>query len=736
MSTLPTGALADAPLDAPHVEGARTSSFDPSADPVLSVRDLHVRFNTENGVMHAVRGVGFDLRPGEVLGIVGESGSGKSVTSLAIMGLLPETAKVEGSIRYGDTELVGRSDRQMCELRGKDIAMVFQDPLSSLTPVFTIGRQLDDAIRIHNPGWGRDRRRARAIELLTNVGIPAPESRLKAYPHHFSGGMRQRVMIAIAMANEPSVLICDEPTTALDVTIQAQILELLRRANELTGCAVIMITHDLGVIAGIADNVLVMYGGRPVEVADTRTLYSRPLMPYTVGLLASVPRIDQRAEGDLVAIEGHPPNLLTEPTGCPFAPRCPLARAECEQGEPELAEVRPGHRAACVLSTQIADGDVSTDAIFASPEASENALERTPREQRPVALELTDVVKHFPLTKGAVVKKRIGTVRAVDGVSFDVREGECLALVGESGSGKTTTLLEIMEMDRGQEGVIRIGEATNRRGDSTDRRQFARFAREVRKQVQMVFQDPLSSLDPRFTVFEVIAEPLENMDLPPAQVKQRVFELMRLVGLQADHVNRFPSQFSGGQRQRIAIARALAISPRLVVLDEPVSALDVSIQAGVLNMLDDLKHELSLSYLLVAHDLSVVRRVADRVAVMYLGRIVEYGDVEQIFDHPRHPYTQALLSAIPIPDPEIEQKRRRIILKGDLPSPLDVPTGCSFATRCPIFAHLDEEKRRKCLGVEPALEPVPPVEAGAAPAQDHEFACFFPEQVVPDPTGV
>lgn len=692
-----------------HAANEHASRYDASAEPVLSVRDLNVRFNTENGVNHAVRGVSFDVRPGEVLGIVGESGSGKSVTSLAVMGLLPATAKVTGSISYRGQELVGKTDRQMCSFRGVEIAMVFQDPLSSLTPVFTIGRQLDDAIRVHNPRMNSQERRERAIELLKTVGIPSPADRLRAYPHQFSGGMRQRVMIAIALANNPSVLICDEPTTALDVTIQAQILEVLRRANELTGAAIVMITHDLGVIAGVADNVMVMYGGRPVEYTDTRTLFRQPLMPYTVGLLSSVPRVDVSRGGDLVSIDGSPPNLLQAPTACPFAPRCPLAAEPCMDGEPELVDHGNGHFAACARSAEIHDGTVSTQDIFVAHESAAQ-LESTPREERRTVLALENVSKHFPLTKGGLVKREIGTVRAVDGVSFDVREGECLALVGESGSGKTTTLLEIMELDRKQTGTITIGDVTNH-----GRAGAAQQA--VRRTVQMVFQDPLSSLDPRFTVYEVLAEPLEMTRMSSQEIKERVFELMRLVGLQPDHVNRFPVQFSGGQRQRIAIARALAVNPQLVVLDEPVSALDVSIQAGVLNMLNDLKARLKLSYLLVAHDLSVVRHISDRVVVMYLGKIVEHGDVDQIFDNPRHPYTQALLSAIPIPDPVIEESRERIILAGDLPSPLDVPTGCRFATRCPIYAMLPEDKQQRCLHEEPPLQAVDSEQA---------FACFYP----------
>jgi peptide/nickel transport system ATP-binding protein len=697
------------------VESVRSSDrYDPTADPVLQVRDLYVRFNTENGTNHAVRGVSFDLRPGEVLGIVGESGSGKSVTSLAIMGLLAETAKTEGSIRLKGDELLGLSDKKMCAYRGDDIAMVFQDPLSSLTPVFTIGRQLDDAIAIHNPKMAKQDRIDRAVELLDVVGIPSPRERLTAYPHQFSGGMRQRVMIAIAMANEPSVLICDEPTTALDVTIQAQILEVLRRANELTGCAVIMITHDLGVIAGVADNVMVMYGGRGVEYADTHSLYQQPLMPYTAGLLASVPRADRPGGGNLVSIDGNPPNLLEEPTGCPFAPRCPLATDACLDGEPAFTEYEDGRYAACLRTPEIRRGEIDPGREFTDKSPKHETTAREGRPESEPVLELKDVQRHFPLTKGGIIKKRIGTVRAVDGVSFDIREGECLALVGESGSGKTTTLLEIMEMDPEQVGTVSL---TGVKG--SDRTKASAKAR--RTAVQMVFQDPLSSLDPRFTVYEIIAEPLEIIGMPAKQIQDRVFELMELVGLQPDHVNRFPVQFSGGQRQRIAIARALAVNPRLVVLDEPVSALDVSIQAGVINTLNRLKDELNLSYMLVTHDLSVVRHIADRIAVMYLGKLVESGSTKEIFENPQHPYTQALLSAIPIPDPVVEETRQRIILSGDLPSPLNMPEGCNFTSRCPLYARLPEDKQAVCRSAHPGETRI---------GDDHEFTCYFPQELV------
>lgn len=681
-------------------------------EPVLSVRDLNVRFNSENGVVHAVRGVDFDLLPGKTLGIVGESGSGKSVTSMAIMGLLPETAEVTGSVRLHGQELLGLSDAQMCKYRGNDLAMVFQDPLSSLTPVFTIGTQIIEALTVHNPKMSSKAKEARAVELLTLVGIPSPQARLKSFPHEFSGGMRQRVMIAIAIANDPRVLIADEPTTALDVTIQAQVLEVMHKAQEETGAALVMITHDLGVVAGMADDIMVMYAGKPVETGSVDQLYYSPRMPYTMGLLGAVPRVDVSAETSLVPIEGMPPNLITPPTGCSFAPRCPLAGPECLSGEPPLRLVPgdDGHRAACVKMEEFGAG-VDVHEIFKAPPVPVSKFEGTPRTERTTVLELKDVKKHFPLMKGSLFKKRIGTVKAVDGLSFDIREGECFSIVGESGCGKTTTLLEIMEFSKDQPGEITIGGVNSKAATSAAEKTA------MRKSLQIVFQDPTGALDPRFTVYEALAEPLENLGTPKSEIRKRIMELMKLVGLQPDHVNRFPNQFSGGQRQRIGIARALAVNPKLVVLDEPVSALDVSVQAGVINLLDKLRAELGLSYLMVAHDLSVVRHISNRVAVMYLGKIVEVGDVDSVFDNPRHPYTRALLSAIPVPDPEAERSRERIILKGDLPTPLDAPRGCNFASRCPIFAALPEDKRTKCLELEP------PLENGGG---DHQFACFYP----------
>ncbi len=696
-----------------------------SGAPLLQVRGLRVAFPSENGRVHAVRGVDLDVRRGEVLALVGESGSGKSVTSTAIMGLLDETASVSGSVRLHGTEILGRSDSYMSRLRGSQIAMVFQDPLSALTPVYTVGQQIVEALKIHRRGIGDADARKRAVELLDLVGIPNPEVRINAYPHEFSGGMRQRAVIAIAIANDPDLIIADEPTTALDVTIQAQILDVLRAAKQETGAGVIMITHDLGVVAGMADRVAVMYAGRIVEAGDVDDIFYRSRMPYTIGLLGALPRLDSKKDSALATLDGSPPSLLAEPTGCPFAPRCPMAEDECLEGEPALTRVRPDggsdasgeapagpQLSACRRFPRIEEKDLGYQDIYPLPRLKTPKELDLPREQREEVLRVTDLVKEFPLMKGAVFKRRVGTVHAVSGISFDVRRGETLALVGESGCGKTTTLLEVLDLKAPQSGSIVVL--------SKDTAEISRARRRaMRRDIQIVFQDPMASLDPRLPVFDLIAEPLRANGWRRGEIGTRVRELMALVGLEPSHANRYPRNFSGGQRQRIGIARALALNPSLLVLDEPVSALDVSIQAGVINLLDELRATLGLSYLFVAHDLSVVRHIADRVAVMYLGRIVEIGDVDAVFDAPAHPYTQALLSAIPIPDPAKERTRSRIILEGDLPSPANPPSGCPFRTRCPKFANdLTDDERLACIGAMPDSSSL-----GA----DHGAACYYPE---------
>ncbi|RJL34426.1 ABC transporter ATP-binding protein [Bailinhaonella thermotolerans] len=676
--------------------------------PVLEVSDLNVTFGSGTDAVRAVRGVDYSIAPGEVLGIVGESGSGKSVTSLAVMGLLPDDARVSGSVRLHGQELIGRRDKEMTRLRGKAISMVFQDPLSALTPVYTVGDQIAEAVRIHQD-VSRDKAARRAVELLDLVGIPSPEQRARAFPHEFSGGMRQRAMIAMAIANDPDVIICDEPTTALDVTIQAQVLEVLKTAQTETGAGIVMITHDLGVVAGFVDRVLVMYAGRPVEKGLVDDVYYRPRMPYTMGLLGSIPRLDTGDREPLVPIEGNPPSMSALPPGCPFEPRCPLSIPECEAGEPPLIPVPgEGHSAACIRTQTIENRGLTPRDVFKAGPAG--AVARGDRAGRPTVLMVDRLVKHYPLMKGAVFKRRVGTVHAVDGVSFDIREGETLGLVGESGSGKTTTLMEILRLAPPQSGrVVVLGRDTAKLGRND------RMA--IRRDMQVVFQDPLASLDPRLTVQDILAEPLTTHGL---EVGSRVRELLGLVGLDASFASRYPQEFSGGQRQRIGIARALALEPRLIVLDEPVSALDVSIQAGVINLLESLKIRLGLSYLFVAHDLAVVRHIAERVAVMYLGWIAEIGAVRDVYDTPAHPYTQSLLSAIPLPDPRKERERRRILLEGDLPSPADPPRGCRFHTRCPKFKSLPEAQRALCVDQEPELRPL---------GGDQAAACHYAERL-------
>jgi len=681
---------------------------------VLEVSDLHVTFGSEAGPVRAVRGLNFSLAAGETMAIVGESGSGKSVTSLAIMGLHPETASITGSIKLHGDELLGRSDQAMSQLRGDSLAMIFQDPLSALTPVYSIGDQIVEAIQVHHD-VSKSAGMKRAVDLLDLVGIPNPDVRVRSFPHEFSGGMRQRAMIAMSIANDPDVIIADEPTTALDVTIQAQVLEVLKKAQKETGAAMIMITHDLGVVAGIADRVTVMYAGRPVEQGTVDEIFYRPRMPYTVGLLGSVPRLDATEKHALATVEGNPPSVVNLPPGCPFAPRCPMVTAQCTVAEPDLAATdQPGHVAACIHSGRIAAENLNYADIFPVPLIPESVLVRVPREERKTVLRLEDMKRHYPLMKGAVVRRRVGTVFAVDGIDLEIKEGETLGLVGESGCGKSTTLLEILNLKPPTGGRVSVlGTDVGALGRS-DRKK-------LRRDLQVVFQDPMASLDPRMPVFDLIAEPLGVFKVDKAQIEKRVADLLRLVGLEPSHANRYPQQFSGGQRQRIGIARALALEPKVIVLDEPVSALDVSIQAGVINLLDELKAKLGLSYLFVAHDLAVIRHIADRVAVMYLGKIVELGEVNRVYEHPTHPYTQALLSAIPIPDPRKERTRNRILLTGDLPSPANPPSGCKFRTRCQKFPTLTQPQQRACVDVVPDLF--------AVGDRDHVSACHYNEEV-------
>jgi peptide/nickel transport system ATP-binding protein len=676
--------------------------------PLLEVRNLSVTFPQRTGDVRAVRDISYEIHSGEFLGIVGESGSGKSVSSLAIMGLLPDTAQIEGEILFEGRSLLKLNDRELSDIRGKDIAIIFQDPLSSLTPVYTIGDQVGEALRLHDRSLSRLASVSRAVELLRLVGIPDPERRVKAFPHEFSGGMRQRAMIAMAIANNPKLIIADEPTTALDVTIQAQILEVLQEAKRITGAAVSLITHDLGVIAGHADRVGVMYAGKLVELGTVDQVFAEPTMPYTVGLLRSVPNILTAGTERLVPLDGRPPSLANLPAGCPFAARCPVAIAECSTVEPEfIAHGKDNlHLSACHRADEISDGTLERAQIFPRPIALASALAKD-QSSEPI-LTVSDLARSFPLTRGGVFRRNVGSVHAVDGVSFELRPGRTLGIVGESGCGKTTTILEIMELTQPQHGRI-VFEGV----DVATLTPKAR--RSMRADIQLVFQDPSAAVDPRLPVGEVIAEPLLVQGIPKAERDARVADLLDLVGLDHSMADRYPHEFSGGQRQRIGIARALSTSPKVLVLDEPVSALDVSIQAGVINLLQDLRDTLGLSLIFVAHDLAIVRQIADDVAVMYLGRVVEYGPITTVFGEPKHPYTQALMSAAPIPDPQVERSRKKIILDGDLPSVSDEIVGCRFRTRCPLYPMLDAAAQSRCKTDDPAL-----VSHG-----DVEVACHF-----------
>ncbi|MGI9332158.1 MAG: ABC transporter ATP-binding protein [Gammaproteobacteria bacterium] len=666
--------------------------------PLLSVRDLVTRFRTENGTVHAVNGISYQVDSGESLAIVGESGSGKSVGVLSIMGLIPSPP---GWVESGEVLLKGRdllrlSADELRQVRGKDIAMVFQDPMTSLNPVLTIGLQLTEAIRAHQ-ALGARAARDRAVEYLELVGIAAPRKRFDDYPHRFSGGQCQRIMIAMALTCEPDLLIADEPTTALDVTIQAQITELVAGLQQRLGMAIIWITHDLGVVAGLVDRVAVMYAGNIVEMAPVAALYAHASHPYTRGLLESIPSI-ATARGRLAPIPGSPPDLLEAPVHCPFVGRCRFASARCFAENPGMEEVADRHYSACWNWREVRD--------IEPPETTAKAAPETPqRTASEVLLEVRDLETHFPIRRG-VLRRTVGYVKAVDGVSLTIERGETLGLVGESGCGKSTTgqtILQLVERTAGE--VVLDGRSLT----ELDRPQL----RKARRDMQMIFQDPYASLNPRMTAGNLIGEALRIHAIGDADERRRkVVELLDLVGLDRAFVNRYPHEFSGGQRQRIGIARALATAPSFIVADEPISALDVSIQAQIVNLLQDLKARLELTYLFIAHDLAMVRYMSDRVAVMYLGRIVEIGAKDDVFDRPLHPYTSALLSAIPVPDPTAESSRRRIVLEGDVPDPAAPPPGCPFHPRC-------RHAEARCMSQVPVLRALGP---------SHEAACHIAEQ--------
>ncbi len=635
---------------------------------LLSVHDLKTYFRTGEGLARAVDGISFDIHKGQTFALVGESGCGKSVTALSIMQLVPEPTGyiAGGQIFYRDTDIVRLSEWEKRRIRGNEISMIFQEPMTSLNPVFTIGDQIVEAIRLHQ-NLDKSKARRKAVEMLDLVGISEPEQRFKDYPHQFSGGMKQRVMIAIALSCQPGLLIADEPTTALDVTIQAQVLDLIRELQKEMGTAVLLITHDLGVVAETAERIAVMYAGKIVEITDRRELFESPYHPYTQRLLESLPTRQKRGYA-LQTISGRVPKAISYLPGCRFADRCHRVMPDCHSVAPELVEVSPGHQVSCHLYSGF---QPRTSGIEHQASSIEYRVSST---QSPI-IQTAGFKVYFDIRKG-LFKKTVGHVRAVDGVDLTIRKGRTLALVGESGCGKTTLGKGLLQLISPTDGSVVY--------DNVDLMKLRR--KELfpyRRKLQIVFQDPYSSLNPRMMVGEIIQEGMmaHGIGSGKAEREERVREIMLKVGLDPDMVRRYPHEFSGGQRQRIGIARCLAVEPEFLVCDEATSALDVSVQAQVLNLLKDLQGELNLTYLFITHDLSIVEYFADEVMVMYLGRIVERGTTEDIFDNFKHPYTRALLSAIPRIDPE--SGRKAIKLEGDVPSPANPPPGCHFHPRCP-----------------------------------------------------
>jgi len=659
--------------------------------PVFAVRDLRVEFGHGENAVRAVAGVSYELRAGETLGVVGESGSGKSVTVMAALGLLSPAAqaRVTGEVLFDGRNLLAMGPRERRAMLGGDIAMIFQDPISALNPVQRIGDQIAETLLLHDSAMTAAAARARAVELLALTGVPRPDVRARQYPHEFSGGMCQRAMIALAIANKPKVIIADEPTTAVDVSVQAQILELLRIAARETGAATVLISHDMGVIAEMADRICVMYGGRVVESGPAAAVLTSPQNPYTKGLLACIPWLGDRV-ARLNPIPGQPPSGAEIAHGCVFASRCGLrlGREACVEVTPLLRDLTgEGERlTACHFAEEL---PAQAPMLPARPASVQTGT--VPRPDTEPLLVVRDLVKHFPVGR-TVFGRPLGLLQAVAGVDLAIHPGETLGLVGESGCGKSTTAKLIMGLEQATSGAIMF--------DGTDIVTASpRRMRRIRQDIAMVFQNPKKSLNPRLSVGDNVAEPLRLAGgFDAAARRARVRELFEQVGLRADYAGRMPAELSGGQQQRVAIARALALRPKLIVMDEPVSALDVSVQAQILNLLNDLKSELGLAYLFVSHDLSVVRHVSDRVAVMYLGRIVETAPSNEIFDAPRHPYTRALLASVPSPYINATGERvRRAPLQGDPPSPVNPPSGCRFRSRCSLTQDI-------CAEIEPPLD--------------------------------
>lgn len=668
--------------------------------PLLQIKDLHTDIEIRNGVVRALSGVDLHVNPGETLGIVGESGSGKTMTALSLMGLLPQGGKVSsGSIILDGQDLTQLPLKEKRKLRGTKVGMIFQDPLTSLNPTMKIGLQVCEPLRVHEK-LSKRAALARAVEILKRVGMPRPEVVINNYPHQLSGGMRQRVMIAMALVCKPRILIADEPTTALDVTTQMQILDLIDELRDEYKMGVILITHDLGVVAGHTDRVAVMYAGRIVETAPTKTLFTEPKHRYTSSLMAALPERALEAGTKLFSIPGAPPSLTNLPVGCRFAARCLWATDECRAGYPDLSG-DDSHTFSCFHPVQ--EGDESPAVLQAKLDSdkAEDAANSTPQISHEVLLDVKEASREYESAGSGFFKRDKGVVSAVDRVSITVNKGETYGLVGESGCGKSTVGRLIAGLEPPSGGAIEL-----------DGRDLAtlkgRDAVRIHRDVQMMFQDSYAAMDPRMRIDQILAEPMSIQKTGNArQIAERIMEILEQVGLTEEVLDRYPHEFSGGQLQRLGFARSLTLAPDLIVADEPVSALDVSVQAQVLNLMKDLQQELGLSYLFISHDLAVVQYMADRIGVMYLGRIVEEGPAHEVVKNPKHPYTKALIDSIPVPDPEFKHDESAIKLTGEPPSAVNPPEGCRFRPRCPFAGE-------ECK-VQPALTD-----------ETHRVACHHP----------
>ena len=645
--------------------------------PLLQIKDLHTDIEIRSGVVRALSGVDLHVNPGETLGIVGESGSGKTMTALSLMGLLPQGGKVSsGSIILDGQDLTQLPLKEKRKLRGTKVGMIFQDPLTSLNPTMKIGLQVCEPLRVHE-GLSKREALERAVEILKRVGMPRPEVVINNYPHQLSGGMRQRVMIAMALVCKPRILIADEPTTALDVTTQMQILDLIDELRDEYKMGVILITHDLGVVAGHTDRVAVMYAGRIVETAPTKTLFTEPKHRYTSSLMAALPERALAAGTKLFSIPGAPPSLTNLPVGCRFAARCLWATDECRAGYPDLSGDET-HTFSCFHPVQ--EGDESPAVLQGKLDSNktDGAAADVPQISHETLLDVKEASREYESAGSGFFKREKGVVSAVDRVSITVKKGETYGLVGESGCGKSTVGRLIAGLEPPSGGAIEL-----------DGRDLAtlkgRDAVRIHRDVQMMFQDSYAAMDPRMRIDQILAEPMSIQKTGNArQIAERILEILEQVGLTEEILDRYPHEFSGGQLQRIGFARSLTLAPDLIVADEPVSALDVSVQAQVLNLMKDLQQELGLSYLFISHDLAVVQYMADRIGVMYLGRIVEEGPAHEVVKNPKHPYTKALIDSIPVPDPEFKHDESAIKLTGEPPSAVNPPKGCRFRPRCPF----------------------------------------------------